>query len=405
MMKNAQVLEDGAFVKSAPDVLTYGTMTFVRVGLVYGTSVFLAMASTIAIRYSAVRKQSQINPNEPEVQIMDHLTQQYKLFPPLAQCIVFRLASKHIWGMYTDVMTELENGQLDRLAEMHALTCCLKSVTTTDCAVSMEALRLACGGHGYMASSNLYNLYGYAAASRTYEGENTVLLLQTARYLIKAWKVSISAKHLQPTVAYLSKATLKKPVKAIESVQGIAEAFQFSTAILVKSAYENIQRRQNSGMTLEEATNVTSIQLIKAAEMHCRAFLITSAVSYYEEQLAQKLSPELGEVMWDLIELFTLDTALLNLDVLLPYARLSEGDIANLQKGMEAVLGRIRRNAVGIVDSFDFHDQTLNSTLGSYDGNVYERLMEDALKSPLNQEPVNKAFHLYLKPMMAKSKI
>jgi acyl-CoA oxidase len=52
------------------------------------------------------------------------------------------------------------------------------------------------------------------------------------------------------------------------------------------------------------------------------------------------------------------------------------------------------------VDSFDIPDSVLGSTLGAYDGNVYERLLNAAKQSPMNQEDVNKSFHLYLKPFM-----
>ena len=71
-----------------------------------------------------------------------------------------------------------------------------------------------------------------------------------------------------------------------------------------------------------------------------------------------------------------------------------------LESRLEAVLRRIRQYAIGLVDALDFPDYILNSTLGAYDGNVYERLIEAAKKSPLNQEDVNKSFHLYLKPFM-----
>lgn len=71
-----------------------------------------------------------------------------------------------------------------------------------------------------------------------------------------------------------------------------------------------------------------------------------------------------------------------------------------LQGRLEAALKRIRKYSVGLVDALDFPDNILNSTLGVYDGNVYEKLFEEAKKSPLNQEDVNKSFHLYLKPFM-----
>lgn len=71
-----------------------------------------------------------------------------------------------------------------------------------------------------------------------------------------------------------------------------------------------------------------------------------------------------------------------------------------LQRWLEDLLAAIRPNAVGLVDSFDIRDEILGSTLGAYDGNVYERLFEEASKSPLNKEPVNKSFGLYLKPLL-----
>lgn len=78
-------------------------------------------------------------------------------------------------------------------------------------------------------------------------------------------------------------------------------------------------------------------------------------------------------------------------------------DIDALQLWLEEILAALRPNAVGIVDAFDFNDAVLSSALGAYDGNVYERLFEEAQKSPLNAEPVNKSFQLYLKPFLKAS--
>lgn len=288
--------------------------------------------------------------------------------------------------------------------QMHAMTCCLKAVTTADAAQGVETCRLACGGHGYMASSNFSISYGMVTAASTYEGENTVLLLQTSRYLMKAWNAAITGQSLTPTVAYLSMVKRIKNLRFERSIPGIIEAFQYTAGKMIQIAYDNIERRKKSGMTQEEAANATSIELANAAEIHCRAFLVES--SYLTIQsLVKDLSPALGQVLLDIIELYAVDSALLNLKYLMRYVTISQDDVANLQERLEKVLGRIRPNAVGLVDSFDYSDKVLNSTLGAYDGNVYERLFEDAMKSPLNQEPVNKSFELYLKPLMMKSKI
>lgn len=263
---------------------------------------------------------------------------------------------------------------------------------------------MACGGHGYMASSNFSISYGLVTAASTYEGENTVLLLQTSRYLMKAWHSAITGQSLTPTVAYLSMVQRVKNPRFERSIAGIIEAFQFSAGKMIQIAYDNIERRKKTGLTQEEAVNATSIELANASEMHCRAFLVESSHKAINA-LAGELSPALFKVLLDIIELYAVDSALLNLKYLMRFVTITQEDVANLQERLENVLGRIRPNAVGMVDSFDISDKVLNSTLGAYDGNVYERLFEDAMKSPLNQEPVNKSFELYLKPLMMKSKI
>lgn len=55
-----------------------------------------------------------------------------------------------------------------------------------------------------MDASNLPATYGLVTAICTYEGENTVLLLQTARYLVKTWKLAIDGQQLPITVQYLT---------------------------------------------------------------------------------------------------------------------------------------------------------------------------------------------------------
>lgn len=41
---------------------------------------------------------------------------------------------------------------------------------------------MACGGHGYSRCSGIPDIYVTFTPSCTYEGENTVMMLQTARY-------------------------------------------------------------------------------------------------------------------------------------------------------------------------------------------------------------------------------
>ncbi|GAB0096931.1 Acyl-coenzyme A oxidase [Sergentomyia squamirostris] len=403
LMKNAQVLEDGTFVQAPVSVLTYGTMVYVRVIILETAAINLAKAATIATRYSAVRRQSPIDPNEKEPQIMDHVTQQYKLFPQIAKSVIFKTSSKSLNNIYRKLLQEIETGNYDNLADLHALSCCLKAIMTKESVAGIEVCRLACGGHGYLQCSGFPQIYGTTTAAETYEGEHVILLLQTARYLMKA----VKNPNLSASVAYLKNfPTLSTVARWDSSVPGIIESFEAVAASKIRLAADSVNQRLRDGMKAGQANNASSIELVAAADAHCRAFILRSAQESLEQTI-KSVSPALGNVLRDLLELYAVDAAQRALGDLFRFTTLSEYDVKQLQKRLEAVLSRLRPNAVAIVDGFDFPDEALKSALGAYDGNVYERIFEDAKKSPLNQEPVNSSFHKYLKPFMrgAQSKL
>ncbi len=57
---------------------------------------------------------------------------------------------------------------------------------------------------------------------------------------------------------------------------------------------------------------------------------------------------------------------------------------AELQK----LCSRLRKECVSLVDSFHFTDEYLDSTIGRYDGYVYDALYEAALEEPMNASDV-----------------
>lgn len=82
---------------------------------------------------------------------------------------------------------------------------------------------------------------------------------------------------------------------------------------------------------------------------------------------------------------------------------LTPRNIAVLEGEMCDLLAVLRPQAVSIVDAFDIPDELLGSTLGCWDGNVYQRLYDEALKSPLNKTDVPDAYYKYLLPLMKSS--
>ena len=68
---------------------------------------------------------------------------------------------------------------------------------------------------------------------------------------------------------------------------------------------------------------------------------------------------------------------------------LLDGDqVDALVTEINVLLAEIRPDAVGLTDAFSYDDYQLSSTLGRYDGKVYEAIYEEAQKSPLNKSTV-----------------
>ena len=80
---------------------------------------YLKKAVCIAVRYSAVRRQSELYPALPEPQIMDYKTQQEKLFVPLAKVFAFNFTS---WALFEKYVTAQVDYIDNRLIKSMTLT-------------------------------------------------------------------------------------------------------------------------------------------------------------------------------------------------------------------------------------------------------------------------------------------
>ncbi|KAK4320234.1 hypothetical protein Pmani_008885 [Petrolisthes manimaculis] len=397
LMKHSQVLKDGTYVKPANDKLSYGTMVFVRVAICFDAYRQLQRAVTIATRYSAVRHQSELVPGEPEPQILEYQTQQYKLLPQIATVYGIMFAANDVWNTYNEVTGNISEGNLAYLPELHALSCGLKALSSTDATNGVDVCRLACGGHGYLATSNLPRIYTTTTAAITYEGENTVMWLQVARYLIKSYHDAQKGHRLQQSVSYLTTQSASAHATADLSNTALVAAYKQAVSVMVSNAAAHLQDHISKGAVFEKAWNSCSVYLVKCAQAHARYYTCEKFVDGVNRA---ELSEGTRTVLLRLCRLYLIYHITINQGDFLRSGALTGGDISSLEKEMADILAALRPDAVSLVDSFDIHDRVLDSSLGSWDGNVYQRLYNEALKSPMNQTDVPQGYYKYLRPLM-----
>ncbi|TKS68816.1 Peroxisomal acyl-coenzyme A oxidase 1 [Collichthys lucidus] len=394
LMKYAKVEPDGTYVKPPSAKLTYGTMVFIRSMIVGESARSLSKACTIAIRYSAVRHQSEIRPGEPEPQILDYQTQQYKLIPLLATAYAFTFVGQYMKETYQRISGDINEGDFSEMPELHALSAGLKAFTTWTSNTGIEVCRMSCGGHGYSRSSGLPDIY--------------VEFTPTCTYLVKSYRQAKAGQQLSGIVSYLNESEHRRvqpqPVAArptvvdINDLASLVEVYKLRAAILVELAAKCIQQELQRRKSQEDAWNNSAIDLVRASDAHCHYVV----VKLFTDKLGEIGDTAIHSVMSSLALLYALHGITHNSGDFLQAGLLSVPQVLQISIRIKELLSQLRLNAVALVDSFDLHDRNLNSVLGRYDGNVYENMFEWARRSPLNATEVHESYHKYLKPLRSK---
>lgn len=74
-----------------------------------------------------------------------------------------------------------------------------------------------------------------------------------------------------------------------------------------------------------------------------------------------------------------------------------------MREAREQLLIELRPESIGLVEAWNFHDNTLRSAIGSSKGNVYETLLDWVQnKNPVNKPEVQAALHETILPIVGK---
>ncbi|XP_070533714.1 peroxisomal acyl-coenzyme A oxidase 1-like [Ptychodera flava] len=402
LMKYAKVLPNGQYVTSPNARLAYGTMVQTRVAFMPFSTKRFAAAVTIAVRYSAIRRQSELKPGEREIQILDHLSQQYKLLPQLATVYSLLFTIMRIQQFNERMKEQLNAGNFSSLSEMHAVTAGIKAFITDAVMSGTESCRLACGGHGYSEASGLPNLLTYVALTITGEGENTVMYLQLARYLMKCVAKATVGTKLPVMMSYLqTKQSKRCPAQAeseLRNLDLLLQAYECRARSLIYQAAEKLQTEIMEGTPEYLAWNNSHLLLLKAAQAHCHYVAVES---YIQFTMATEMADSVREVLVSLCHLYALYGIRENAGDFLQDGYMTGKQFAMVTNQIGAVLSTLRPNAVALVDALDIPDEMLASQLGRYDGNVYENMYKWAQQSSLNKTEVHDSYYKYLRPLLA----
>jgi acyl-CoA oxidase len=230
-------------------------------------SLVLARATTVAIRYSAVRRQfGSDTPNNEESAVLDYPTVQIRLLPLLATAYALHYSGKRMGEIYDMTRSNVENkGDLTTLADLRSLSSGLKSLSTELAAGGIEICRRSMGGQGYGGGSGLVGLNADYLSKPTVEGDNWMITRQMAKYLIKKAKLVATSPEHHPenlTEEILSRFWQRqcsgrqdRALDVFASDSDIVEAFEHRAAFLVCELFGSSNLE---GLFLTEVTRLSN---------------------------------------------------------------------------------------------------------------------------------------------------
>lgn len=186
----------GIYTKPEKPALVYGSLTYVRAQIVHHARLVLARAVTVAVRYTAIRRQFQDRDGDkrgPEMAVLDYPTVQIRILPLLATAFALHYTGQSMRAIYQTTREDVEKGDFGSLAHMHSMSSGLKSLCTMLAADGVETCRRAMGGHGFGGGSGLIQLNNDYLSKPTVEGDNWMITQQVAAYLIKKMTTAVDS--------------------------------------------------------------------------------------------------------------------------------------------------------------------------------------------------------------------
>jgi alkylation response protein AidB-like acyl-CoA dehydrogenase len=342
-----------------PKKVLYSSMLNLRVRIGANMWKLLPIALTIAVRYSCYRKQFRTLPDAPSTErtLLDYQLQQYKLLPYLALSYALSFATRAILAKYEVFSRASEAGDNSLTAEMHCLATAWKAFNTWNAAKGIEICRLSCGGHGYHSFSGLGWLYTSTLPSSTYEGDNTLLCQQSAVVLVKAFDAYTRGKPLAGDFGFFD--PLISPADPT-SPDFYSNCFKALLRVLTARLAE--KRGQSEALIQIDAVTLSRVYIAYFIHENFQVSLLSAPSG-------------LGQPLLALKQIYALSELLDVIHPLLQERLVSAETVQKMRRDYDALLKKVRPEALSLVEAFGIEDHVLCSAIGNSRGEPYEDLM------------------------------
>ncbi|CAD8203711.1 unnamed protein product [Paramecium octaurelia] len=375
-------IENGQFSRHGNEKISYASMMVSRQLIIFIYPRMAAQALTVAIRYSITRQQF-TNDKREENSVIEYQTQQDKLLPRLATCYGMIFAGIRIMQLVDDNFHRVQKKDFSTLQQSHAILSAVKAFSSQWVVDTTEWCRLSCGGHGYAHYSGIPAVYFDTAPNVTLEGENQVMYLQVSRYLLKVLQYAEKTPEKVPFyftfVLHIKETLANKDLNT-----SLGHWLKLTLTIQLIQVGKRIKDLMNTGKTFQQIWNEhVGIHLLSLAQRYAEYFIYL----VFQEYIANA-NPSVKEILQQLCDLYCVQTILDNPNTLIESGQITQEQLKSFNELKIELFAKIKPQAIGLVEAFNFNDNALRTCIGCHDGKPYEYIYDWATKeNSVNKVP------------------
>ena len=186
----------------------------------------MGQASKIAIRYCCVRRQFQtLQGTKEERKVIDYQTTSFSGAKLNCRYLTTTLAGNWCSKEFQLMMYEVNRKVFTRMDQVHHILSGFKAIFSNQAMLDIEEARRLCGGAGYQSNAGFTQIFAALSPMPTYEGENTVMMGQASRYLVKLVGKVVKKTQLDFPFTYLnnmqSTLSLKNQARTVDDFLNI----------------------------------------------------------------------------------------------------------------------------------------------------------------------------------------
>ena len=387
--KSIGVEPDGTLWTKNTSKVTYSGMMVSRFSIIAGAYSTMFKCVMIAMRYSLLRKQFKDSQGK-EIRIYDYQLQKEKLFSELVKAYAMASTVYFARKQVNENFERSSNNDFSLLQPTHILLCASKAMFTWWLSKGCMKLIQACGGHGYHMYSYLPYVLRESFASTILEGENSVLLLQVSRNLLKAAQNAQFGKHnkISEDEAYflnakkIQKFTFEETKKALNNPENLIKTFQKTVLHLTQQGAIEISQKMAEGMDPKAAWDYTAGSRLLKMGLTQANYLI---VNNFNKRAKQITEPHIREAYEKMFLLFTIQRIEELCGEFMSAKAITPNHVALFEELKVGIYDYLTPHGLVLSEAIQCSDATLFSQIALSNETPYENLYNTAKKSAINR--------------------